>query len=183
MGIRDDQDAAAWLGLSLEDQRRRCHHPPIVPIGSIPKRHFDGTPACPVAHRWHHCAMGFFPPISVGAPTFKDSPQDPMPWEQGFGKTAITDVLLAEDSEGAVLLRSVIAYPSVMTLDVTAQLRQPLLDGPGTRGHNSPSLFARTSDSPSTGLVLFGLTFQRRIKTSQRRSGQWPCNDAKSSGR
>jgi hypothetical protein len=103
--------------------------------------------------------MGFFPPISVGAPTFKDSPQDPMPWEQGFGKTAITDVVLAEDSEGAVLLRSVIAYPSVMTLDVTAQLRQPLLDGPGTRGHDSPSLFARTSDSPSTGLVLFGLLF------------------------
>ena len=60
--------------------------------------------------------MGFFPPISVGAPTFKDSPQDPMPWEQGFGKTAITDVVLAEGREGAVLLRSVIAYPSVMTL-------------------------------------------------------------------
>jgi hypothetical protein len=73
--------------------------------------------------------------------------------------TAITDVVLAHGREGAVLLRSVIAYPSMMTLDVTAQLRRPLLDGPGTRGHNAPSLSARTSDSPSTGLVLFGLLF------------------------
>jgi hypothetical protein len=82
-----------------------------------------------------------------------------MPWEQGFGKTAFTDVVLAHSREGAVLLRSVIAYDWVMTLDVTAQLRQPLLDGPGTRGHNAPRLFARTSDSLSTGFVLFGLLF------------------------
>jgi hypothetical protein len=46
-----------------------------------------------------------------------------------------------------------------MTVDLLAQLRRPLLDGPGTRGNNAPRLSARGNDAPSVGLVLFGLLF------------------------
>lgn len=97
--------------------------------------------------------------MNVGAASFKANPQDPMPWEQGLGKTVVTDVVLAHGHEGAILLRSVLAYPTVMTFDLIAQLRRPLLDGPGTRGNNAPRLFARANDPPSTGFVLFGLLF------------------------
>lgn len=83
-----------------------------------------------------------------------------MPWQEGLGKTVFTDVSLGEGPEGALLLRNVIAFPKVMTLSVVALLRHPLVDGPGTRGHNSPT-FGRwiTDDSISTGVVMFGLRF------------------------
>jgi hypothetical protein len=59
-----------------------------------------------------------------------------------------------------LMLRHLVVFPTVMTLSVVALFRHPLVDGPGTRGHNSPS-FARWpgDDSIATGMVMFGLRF------------------------
>jgi hypothetical protein len=47
-----------------------------------------------------------------------------------------------------------------MTLSVLALFRQPLVDGPGTRGHNSPTFSdGRGVRDVGTGCVLFGLRF------------------------
>jgi hypothetical protein len=71
-----------------------------------------------------------------------------------------TELLLAQSPEGALLLRELIAFPTVMTLAVVAQLRRPLIDGPGMRGHNCPtfSTSSRQGDL-GTGFVPFGLRF------------------------
>lgn len=104
--------------------------------------------------------MAFFPPIDLPPPIFKEDDQAVLPWERSFGRQVIADVMLARNPEGAVLLRELVAFQSGITLRVIAQLRRPLVDGPGTRGNNSPRFSASPGAlSLGTGVVLFGLRF------------------------
>jgi hypothetical protein len=83
-----------------------------------------------------------------------------MPWEEGLGHSVFGDVVLAKGPDGMLLLRNLVAFPHVMTLSVVALFRQPLAQGQGTRGHNSPTFGpAFSSDSLGTGIVMFGLRF------------------------
>jgi hypothetical protein len=82
--------------------------------------------------------VAFFPQIDVPRATFKSEDEPALPWQQGFGHVVFTDILLAQSPEGTLLLRELIVFPAAMTLAVVAQLRRPLVDGPGTRGHNGP---------------------------------------------
>ena len=71
-----------------------------------------------------------------------------------------TDVELGTGPDGALLLRNLVVYPSVMTLNVLALFRRPLMDGPGTAGHNCPMFWdGRGVTEVGTGFVLFGLRF------------------------
>jgi hypothetical protein len=104
--------------------------------------------------------VAFFSPTDMPPPSFKEDCQAVVPWEEGFGKQVMSDVTLARNSDGAVLLRELVAFPSCITLRIVAQLRRPLVDGPGTRGQNSPRMSTSPgSDSFGTGFVLFGLRF------------------------
>jgi hypothetical protein len=105
------------------------------------------------------CHVAFFPLVDPPTPNFDGTAADPPPWEDGFGRSVFRDVMLARGSEGAVLLRNVVAYPSVMALSVIARLRHPLVQGPGTRGHNCPTFSNMGEESVKTGIVLFGLRF------------------------
>lgn len=103
--------------------------------------------------------MAFFESADTPAPRF-DRERTPLPWEEGLGQTAFTDVILAKGSDGLVMLRNLIAYPNVMTLSVVALFRNPLVRGPGTRGQNSPTFGHSFGDEPlGAGTVLFGLCF------------------------
>jgi hypothetical protein len=83
-----------------------------------------------------------------------------MPWEDGLGQTVFNDVVLGTGPDGVLLLRNLIAFPSVMTLFVVALFRQQLVHGQGTRGHNCPRFAPWISgDAVGTGIVLFGLQF------------------------
>jgi hypothetical protein len=103
--------------------------------------------------------VAFFEPVSPPPPRF-DQERIPPPWEEGLGQTVFQDVVLAQGPDGMVMLRSLIAFPGVMTLSVVALFRYQLVDGPGTSGHNSP-MFGRllSDESVGTGIVLFGLRF------------------------
>jgi hypothetical protein len=104
--------------------------------------------------------VAFFPQIDVPRATFKSEDEPPLPWQQGFGHVVFAEILLAQSPEGALLLRELVAFPTAMTLAVVAQLRRPLTDGPGTRGHNHPTFSASSPDGdPGTGFVPFGLRF------------------------
>ncbi len=103
--------------------------------------------------------MAFFESADTPAPRF-DRERTPLPWEEGLGQTVFTDVILAKGSDGLLMLRNLIAFPKVMTLSVVALFRSPLVQGPGTRGDNSPTFGHSISDeSPGTGIVLLGLFF------------------------
>jgi hypothetical protein len=103
--------------------------------------------------------VAFFEPVNTPPPRF-DRERTPLPWEEGLGQTVFNDVVLARGADGLLMLRSLIAFPKVMTLSVVALLRLPLVQGPGTRGHNSPRFGHSISDeSLGTGIVLFGLCF------------------------
>lgn len=103
--------------------------------------------------------MAFFEPLKTPPANF-DRERIPNPWEEGLGQTVFSDVDLARGAHGALLLRSLIVFPKVMTLSVVALLRHPLVQGPGTRGHNSPTFGHSFSDAPlGTGVVLVGLRF------------------------
>lgn len=103
--------------------------------------------------------MTFFEPIEVAAPEFAEEGR-PLPWDDGLGRTVFTDVNLAHGSDGAILLRNLIAFPTVMTLAVVALFRRPLVHGPGTRGNNHPTFSEPMGvGSVGTGVVLFGLRF------------------------
>jgi hypothetical protein len=52
---------------------------------------------------------------------------------------------------------NLVTFPTVMTMSVVALFRQPLVDGPGSRGLNSPTF--QTMGEVGTGVVLFGLRF------------------------
>ena len=117
--------------------------------------------------------MAFFEPVNTPPPRF-DLERTPSPWEEGLGQTVFTDVMLAKGTDGQVSLRSLIAFPNVMTLSVVALFRNPLVQGPGTRGDNSPTFGHSISDEfPGAGIVLFGLCFSdgsRYRNLDQRRS-------------
>ncbi len=98
--------------------------------------------------------MGFFPEISLPAPTFMEAPRKPLPWDDGVGVTALSDVVMAQSPEGTVLIRSIVSFPESCIVTFEAILRRPLQHGPGTAGSNSPSFFAK--GELSTGLVLVG---------------------------
>jgi hypothetical protein len=101
----------------------------------------------------------FFEPVDPPPPTF-DRERKPLPWEEGLGQTVYTDVELGRGPDGMLRLRSLVAFPKVMTLSVVALFRHPLVYGPGTRGHNSPTFGPSIPDeSVRTGIVLFGLCF------------------------
>jgi hypothetical protein len=103
--------------------------------------------------------VAFFEPVNTPSPRF-DQERTPLPWEEGLGQTVFKDVVLAKGIDGLLMLRSLIAFPKVMTLSVAALFRNPLAQGPGTRGHNSPTFGHSISDeSLDTGIVLFGLRF------------------------
>ena len=103
--------------------------------------------------------MAFFEPVNTALPTF-DRNQTPLPWEEGLGQTVFKDVVLGKGTDGLLMLRSLIAFPKVMTLSVVALLRNSLVQGPGTRGDNGPTFGHSISDvSFGTGIVLFGLRF------------------------
>jgi hypothetical protein len=103
--------------------------------------------------------VAFFEPVDVPPPRFDTQSWAP-PWEQGLGMSVFTDVDLARGPDGAVLLRNLVALPTVMTLNVIALFRRPLVHGPGTRGHNSPAFSQLMGDEEvRTGIVLFGLRF------------------------
>lgn len=102
--------------------------------------------------------MAFFEPISAPPPTF-DRDLIPLPWEEGLGQTVFSDVGLAEGPDGKLMLRTLIAYPKVITLSVEALLRHPLEQGLGTRGDNCPRFGPSVSGEVGTGIVLFGLRF------------------------
>jgi len=89
--------------------------------------------------------VAFFEPIHTPPPTF-DRERTPLPWEEGLGQTVFKDVVLAKGTDGLLMLRSLIAFPKVMTLSVVALFRDPLVQGPGTRGHNSPTFGHSISD-------------------------------------
>jgi len=102
--------------------------------------------------------MAFFPQIDPPRATFTSENEPALPWQQGFGHVVFSESLLAQSPEGAVQLRELIAFPTIMTLAVVAQLRRPLIEGPGTRGNNCPT-FSTSSPhgDPGTGFVPFGL--------------------------
>jgi hypothetical protein len=103
--------------------------------------------------------MTFFEPVNPPPPTF-DRERVPLPWEGGLGRTVYTDIDLGEGPEGLLGLRSLVVFPRVMTLSLVALFRQPLVQGPGTRGHNSPTFGPSISgEAVGTGIVLFGLRF------------------------
>jgi len=103
--------------------------------------------------------VAFFDSVNTSPPRF-DQEGTPLPWEEGLGQTVFTDVVLAQGADGLIMLRSLIAFPKVMTLSVAALFRNPLVHGPGTRGHNSPTFGHSMSREPvATGIVLFGLSF------------------------
>lgn len=88
-----------------------------------------------------------------------------MPWQEGLGKTAFSDVALGRGLDGVLMLRNIIVFPKVMTLSVTELLRHPLVHGAGTRGHNSPAFGRWIGDeSTRTGLVLFELRFSDGVR-------------------
>jgi hypothetical protein len=121
------------------------------------------------------CRVAFFPSRHLPSPSFKEDYQAVVPWEEGFGSEVISDVVLAKNSDGAVLLRELVAFPSCITLKLVAQLRRPLVDGPGTRGNNSPRMSTSSgSDSFGTGLVLFGVRFSdgRCFRNTSRRGNE-----------
>jgi hypothetical protein len=98
-----------------------------------------------------------------------------LPWDEGFGVSVIQDLMLAASSKGAVLLRSLIAYPRGFRFVVEAQLRQPLKDGPGARGHNAVSFGGRVIPGRElgSGLVQVGLrTSDGECYTVNRRQDQ-----------
>ncbi len=101
--------------------------------------------------------MAFFEPIAIAAPEFAEE-RKALPWDDGLGRTVFTDVNLAHSPDGAILLRNLIAYPTVVTLGVVALFRRPLVDGPGTRGNNSPS-FSELLGSVGSGIVLLGVRY------------------------
>jgi hypothetical protein len=103
--------------------------------------------------------VSFFDPVPTPLPSF-DPVQRPGPWEEGLGKTVFNDVVLGRGPDGLLMLRNLIAFPNVMTLSVVALFRHPLVQGPGTRGHNSPRFVRLIGDeSFGTGIVMFGLRF------------------------
>jgi hypothetical protein len=89
--------------------------------------------------------VAFFEPVNPSPPRF-DRERTPMPWEEGLGQTVYEDVVLAKGADGLVMLRSLIAFPKVMTLSVVALFRNPLVQGSGTRGDNSPTFGHSISD-------------------------------------
>lgn len=104
--------------------------------------------------------VAFVPQINVPPATFKSGDEAAPPWQQGFGHLVCSEILQAQSPEGALMLRELIAFPTVMTLAVVAQLSRPLVDGPGTRGHNGPKFAALTPDGGlGTGFVEFGPRF------------------------
>jgi hypothetical protein len=104
--------------------------------------------------------VDFFSPIEVSTPEFERQPRSALPWDESFGKTVVTDVMLGRSSDGAVLLRNVVAYPLVVTFGVVAHLRRPLVSGRGPRGFNFPRFSASIGEeSVPTGVVLFGVRF------------------------
>jgi hypothetical protein len=103
--------------------------------------------------------VSFFDPVASPLPSF-DRVQRPGPWEEGLGKTVFNDVVLGHGPDGVLMLRNLIAFPNVMTLSVVALFRHPLVQGPGTGGHNCPMFVRRIGDeSVGTGIVMFGLRF------------------------
>jgi hypothetical protein len=83
--------------------------------------------------------VAFFESADTPAPRF-DPERMPLPWEDGLGQTVFTDVILAKGSDGLLMLRNLIAFPKVMTLSVVALFRNPLVQGPGTRGQTARRL-------------------------------------------
>jgi hypothetical protein len=104
--------------------------------------------------------VAFFESVNTPPPNF-DRGRIPLPWEEGLGQTVFNDVVLARGADGLLMLRSLIAFPKVMTLSVVALFRNPLTQGPGTRGQNSPTFedSFRGESTHRTGTVLFGLRF------------------------
>lgn len=90
-------------------------------------------------------------PEFVEEPTGSDTP-----WVGGFGIPVENHLLLARSSDGALLLRSLVAYPQAFVLELEAQLRRPLRSGAGTRGNNHPK-FGRSSGSREAGLIEVGI--------------------------
>jgi hypothetical protein len=104
--------------------------------------------------------VSFFEPVTVPAPQFKEEGGNRRPWEEGLGQSVFTDVDLGKGPDGALLLRNLVVYPTVMTLSVVALFRRPLRDGPGTAGHNCPMFSGgRGGREVGTGFVLFGIRF------------------------
>jgi hypothetical protein len=103
--------------------------------------------------------VSFFEPVATPPPHF-DGERPPLPWQEGLGKTVFSDVVLGEGPDGVLMLRHLVVFPKVMTLWVVALFRHPLVHGPGTRGHTSPS-FGRWpgDDFVGTGIVMLGLRF------------------------
>jgi hypothetical protein len=101
--------------------------------------------------------VSFFEPVAVPAPQFEEG-RTRLPWEEGLGQSVFTDVELANGPDGALLLRNLVVFRTVITLNVVALFRQPLVHGSGTAGHNSPTFSdGRGVREIGTGFVLFGL--------------------------
>jgi hypothetical protein len=134
-----------------------------VPRPHPPRSSLDGSLGR-LLSRYAGCGLSltlvaFFEPVNTPPPNF-DLERTPLPWEEDLGQTVFNDVDLARGPLGAILLRSLIVFPKVMTLSVVALFRHPLVQGPGTRGDNSPTFGHSPLDaSLGTGVVLFGLRF------------------------
>ena len=103
--------------------------------------------------------MAFFEHVDIPVPRF-DRERTPLPWEEGLGQSVWRDVVLARGADGLLMLRNLSAFPKVMTLSVVGLFRHPLVQGPGTRGDNSPTFGRDAKDeSLGTGTVLVGLRF------------------------
>lgn len=103
--------------------------------------------------------MAFFEPIEIAAPVFAEEARR-LPWDDGLGRTVFTDVKLAHSPDGTILLRNLIAFPTVVTLSVVALFRRPLVDGPGTRGNNSPTFNESLGGgSVGSGIILLGVRY------------------------
>jgi hypothetical protein len=103
--------------------------------------------------------VAFFEPVNAPFPRF-DEYGIPLPWEEGLGQTVFKDVVLAKGIDGLLMLRSLIAFPRVMTLTIVALFRNPLVKGDGTLGDNCPTFSPQVSGEPlGTGIVLIGLRF------------------------
>lgn len=101
--------------------------------------------------------------------------EERQPWDWSFGVTVLADLTLAENLEGACLLRSLIAYRTGFRFTIEAQLRRPLKLGPGTRGNNAVSFRSRTmpGNQLGSGLVQVGIrTSDQEKYTERRQEGQ-----------
>ena len=128
--------------------------------------------------------MAFFEPIEIAAPEFAEESK-PLPWDDGLGRIVFTDVNLAHSPDGAILLRNLIAFPTVVTLGVVALFRRPLVDGPGTRGNNSPTFREPLGvESVGSGIVLLGVRYSdgMTFRNLDDRSGEGKLRSLRFSG-